>query len=266
MLLINNQMMFRNKSFTSHIITLFKCLVLLCLFWIVIQSYKKLITDGTFSSLNQSTNIIGNEFMSRYDLLINEGEKDIRSVYYRHATGPRNTSYPLISGDTYRAFADYVFDETRQDNLESVKYGDSVFVKADMFPQFFGHPYRSIKNPFVLITHNSDYYAPSDFRARLDDAKILVWYASNPDVRKHPKLVPIPIGLANTRWPGGNLDKLINAFKNHRKPWANRSILLYANFNLNSNRAQRQAAEIQNLFYHHLVMDLIVIEHGNHYY
>jgi hypothetical protein len=56
------------------------------------------------------------------------------------------------------------------------------------------------------------------------------------------KLFPIPIGLANSRWPGGNLTKLMYAFKNHRKPWANRTTLLYVNFNLNTNRVQRQAA------------------------
>ncbi len=233
----------RNKPLASYAINLFKCLVLLCLLWIILQSYKKLVVLSKINPFfNQSNVIIRSKFMSHYDLLINESEKDIRSIYYRHATTARNTSYPFISGDTYRAFADYVFDETRQDSLESVKYGDSVFVKADMFPQFFSRPYESIKNPFVLITHNSDFHAPSNFKARLEDKKIIAWYASNPDIRQHSKLIPIPIGLANTRWPGGNLNKLMYAFRNHRKPWANRTILLYANFNLNTNPGQRQAA------------------------
>ena len=234
--------MSKSKSLTSQTITLFKCLILFCLFWIILQSYKKLVL-GKFNLLFSQSNIITySKFISRYDLLINESEKDITSVYYRHATTARNSSYPFISGDTFRAFADFVFDETRQDNLESVKYGDSVFVKADMFPQFFSRPYESIKNPFVLITHNSDFPAPSYFRKRLEDKKIIAWYASNPDIRQHSKLFPIPIGLANTRWPSGNLIKLMYAFQNHRKPWANRTTFLYANFNVNTNREQRQAA------------------------
>jgi hypothetical protein len=235
-------MLAKNKSLSSQAITVFKCLVLLCLFCIILQSYKKLVVVKTNPTINQSNHIIRSKFMSRYDLLINENEKDIRSVYYRHATAARNTSYPFISGDTYRAFADFVFDETRQDNLQSVKYGDSVFVKADMFPQFFSQPYESIKHPFVLITHNSDFSAPGNFRARLEDKKIIAWYAINLDIRQHSKLFPIPIGLANTRWPSGNLTKLMYAFKNHRKPWANRTIFLYANFNLKTNPGQRKAA------------------------
>jgi hypothetical protein len=193
-------------------------------------------------NIYQSTRIIDNKLMSRYDLLINENEKDIKSVYYRYTSTNRTASYPFISGDTFRAFADHVFDETRQDNLESVKYGDSIFVKTDMLSQFFGQPYESIRNSFVLITHNSDFYAPRQFKAKLEDRKIIAWYASNPDIRNHSKLIPIPIGLANTRWPGGNLTKLMYAFKNNRKPWASRTILLYANFNLKTNVVQRQAA------------------------
>src|SRR5207302_4478737 len=133
--------------------------------------------------------------MSRHDLLIIEKTKDIKSLYYRHATSNRNSSYPFISGDTYRAFADFIFDETQEDNLAFVKYGDIVFVKADMLHYFFDQPYKSIKNPFILITHNSDFFAPSDHRDRLEDKKIIAWYASNPDLRNHSKLFPIPIGL-----------------------------------------------------------------------
>ena len=172
-------------------------------------------------------------------------KRNIKSVYYHHATADRNTSYPFISGDTYRAFADFIFDETRQDNLKSVRYGDSIFVKADMLDQFFDTPYESIQNPFVLITHNSEYYSPRHFKTKLNDEKIIVWYAANPDIRSHPKLISIPIGLANTRWPQGNLMAIMHAFRNHRKPWANRTTLLYVNFNLKTNREQRQIAVAQ---------------------
>ena len=235
------------EKFSSKSVITFKCLVLFCLVFIIFSSYINIGTNiRTNSSIsNGSSTIYNNKFMCRHKIYIEEPNKNIRSTYYRHATDERNTSYPLISGDTYRAFADFVFDETRQDDLSSVRYGDSVFVKADMFHQFFGQPYQSIKHPFVLITHNSDYSAPSDFGDRLKDEKILVWYASNPDKRNHPKLIPIPIGLANTRWPGGNLAKLMYAFENHRKPWANRTILLYANFNLNTNPGHRQKARAQ---------------------
>jgi len=180
--------------------------------------------------------------MSCHSLLINESNKNITPLYYRHATSSRNSSYPFISGDTFRAFTDFIFDETRQDNLRFVQYGDIVFVKTDMLQQFFSQPYQSIQNSFVLVTHNSDFYAPSIHRSKLEDKKIIAWYASNPDLRNHSKLFSIPIGFANTRWKGGDLNKLMYAFENHRKPWSNRTTLLYVNFNLKTNQEKRQAA------------------------
>ncbi|CAF4236812.1 unnamed protein product [Rotaria sp. Silwood2] len=174
------------------------------------------------------------------------------AIYYRHATSNRNSSYPYISGDTFRAFSDYVYDETKRDTLNSVKYGEIIFVKADMIAPFFGPPFNSIEKPFVLVTHNSDAFAPNNYQTYLSNPKILIWYASNPSIQNHTKLSPIPIGIANMRWPHGNLDKLTNAMKNHRKPWSQRTTLLYVNFNVGTNIAERvkafsQASTIENV-------------------
>ncbi len=232
----------KNKSLSSKFIIFIRFLIALCLLYIIFSSYRNLVAYKFILPKKLLDTTIDNIFISRHNLLINETNQTIVQLYYRHATTERNSSYPFISGDTFRAFADFVFDETRQDNLASVKYGDIVFVKADMFHQFFQQPYQSITNFFVLVTHNSDFYAPAGFKSKLEDKKIIAWYASNPDLGNHAKFFPIPIGLANTRWPGGNLNKLTYAFEKHRKPWLNRTTLLYVNFNLGTNRAQRQAA------------------------
>ncbi len=173
---------------------------------------------------------------------INKSDNTQILLYYRHATSARNSSYPYISGDTFRAFSDYIYDETKHDDLTLVKYGDIVFVKADMLSNFFSSPFNSIKNPFVLITHNSDYSAPNRYETHLSNSKILMWYASNPSKQNHLKLSPIPIGLANRRWPEGNLDKIIYAFQNYRKSWSQRTSLLYVNFNIHTNKNQREKA------------------------
>jgi hypothetical protein len=172
-------------------------------------------------------------------------------LYYRQVISGRNSSYPYISGDTFRGFSDYVLDETRQDNLSSIKYGDVVFVKADMLSLLFNPLFTSIRNPFVLITHNSDVSAPMAYKKYLSHSKILMWYASNPSEENHRKLTPIPIGLANKRWSHGDVDKFTYAFKNYRKPWSQRTMLLYANFEISTNRVQRekalsQASKIEN--------------------
>lgn len=176
---------------------------------------------------------------------IHETDPKRIALYYRHASSARNSSYPYISGDTFRAMADFVFDETKRDDLQKVQYGDIVFVKADMFAAFFPSAFDSIRNPFVLVTHNSDFAAPAQHQSFLSDEKILHWFASNPSVRNVQKLSPIPIGLANTRWPHGDLQRLTNASQHVRKPWSSRTMLLYVNFAIGTNPVERQKARDQ---------------------
>ena len=169
------------------------------------------------------------------------------SIYYRHATSSRNSSYPYISGDTFRAFSDYIYDETRKDQLNSVQFGEIIFIKTDLLSMFFSSPFESIRKPFVLVSYNSDLSAPNKYKSRLSDPKILKWYASNPSMQNHSKLIPIPIGLANRRWPEGNLDKIAYAFQNYRKPWSQRTSFLYVNFNIQNNKIIREKAMSQAL-------------------
>jgi len=178
---------------------------------------------------------------------MNENDNVNISLFYRQATSDRNCSYPYISGDTFRAFSNYVFDETRQDKLDSIKYGDTIFVKADRLSQFFTYKFDNIQQPFVLITHNSDASAPNEYAIHLSNPKILQWYTSNPSQNNHSKLSPIPIGLANIRWEHGNLDKVKYAFKNHRKPWSQRTTLLYVNFDIETNKIERNKSMLQAL-------------------
>ncbi|CAF1295529.1 unnamed protein product [Adineta steineri] len=121
-----------------------------------------------------------------------------------------------------------------------------------MLPRFFGSRFISIREPFVLITHNSDGSAPGRYVRYLSNPKILHWYASNLNQKNLQKIFPIPIGLANTRWGHGDLDKISFALKNHRKPWSQRTTFLYVNFAIDTNIDQRtkaitQASTIKNV-------------------
>ena len=226
---------FKTGSSGRKLIVFFSFIALYFSYKSVTKVTKALIYDLDMSQI----------YVSQHRLLIDEGGRNISSSYYRHATSYRNSSYPFISGDTFRAFSDYIFDEGRRDNLQSVRYGDIVFVKADMFHQFFGGPYKSINNYFVLVTHNSDASAPREYASKLEDEKIIAWYASNPDIQNHSKVFPIPIGLANTRWSHGKLNRFMHGFRRFRKPWENRTTLLYVNFGINTNPDQRRAASSQ---------------------
>lgn len=141
----------------------------------------------------------------------------------------KETSFPYLSGNTFRYFCKHIFDERNQNlDAKSVKRGEAIFVKTDMLPRFFSEVHPLIKQPYILISHNSDHGAPGVSGAYLDDPKILAWFAQNVEL-KHEKLHPIPIGIANQCWQHGDVSLLRE--KRKRYPFLQeRSLLLYLNF------------------------------------
>lgn len=138
----------------------------------------------------------------------------------------RNSSAPFISGDTFRAACDFIYDETTKEiNYKNVGYGSTFFVKTDYIAEFFRHVHPHIRYPYVLVTHNSDFGAPGACRKFLNDPKLLAWYGQNVEL-SHPKLHPIPIGIANQCWLHGNVDLL----KQVQELSVMKSHLLYLNF------------------------------------
>ena len=144
---------------------------------------------------------------------------------------PRQTSYPFITGNTLRAHAIHIFDETSpQLDPALVKLGDVIFVKTDKeyLEHFFKKIHPAIRKKYILITHNSDCAAPGSFARHLDEPKLAAWFAQNIDNTKHAKLFAIPIGIANSHWPHGD----VAAFKYARKRLLHckRDIFCYVNF------------------------------------
>lgn len=152
----------------------------------------------------------------------------------------RISSYPFVSGDTFRAFADHILDETGITFcLDNIQKGDIIFVKTDFLSFFFSEIHPRIKYPYILITHNSDYTVPQHFAHYLDDPKLFAWFGQNID-RQHPKLFPIPIGLANHYWPHGKFQFI----KELQKQLENKSktIFLYINYDTSTSNQRKNAA------------------------
>jgi hypothetical protein len=166
----------------------------------------------------------------------------------------RSSSYPFISGDTFRAIADHIVDETHQPFFpEKVKPGDIIFLKTDMDypPHFFKTLHPQIKSPYILLTHNGDAspifltaidHPPQgyNFGDYLNDPRIIVWFAQNIDI-EHPKLRPLPLGIANTYWEHGNV-KAFNKAASSLKPLEKRLPRIYVNFSVTTNKSERKHA------------------------
>lgn len=158
------------------------------------------------------------------------------SVRARHV----QSSSPYLSGDTFRAMCDLFYDEVSSDfDPKKVVPGDCIFVKTDMLDGFFAtkHPY--IESPYVIVSHNADHPAPGPGLIYLDDPKIVAWFAQNAEI-VHPKLHPIPIGIANIMWYHGSVSILENCRKIIEE--VPRSKWLYMNFSISTSPQERQTA------------------------
>jgi hypothetical protein len=157
----------------------------------------------------------------------------------------RKACLPFVSGDGFRAYADFVFDELQCTlDPEKVAAGDTIFVKTDYIGTFFLSFHHRIKNPYILITHNSDYGVPQIWAPYLNDPKLIAWFGMNVENYSHPKLHPIPIGIANYEWAHGNGDTVQRAIQNRPA----KSHLVYYNISVGTYPVERGL--VQRLFSH----------------
>lgn len=99
----------------------------------------------------------------------------------------------------------------------------------------FSKKLQHFKNPFTLITHNSDFnLLESDpvIQKILSSDKLVCWWGQNLCFI-HEKMRFLPIGLANTMWDHGKVENfMIDSTK--------KSENIYFNFNIYTNREKRE--------------------------
>jgi hypothetical protein len=160
---------------------------------------------------------------------------------------PTSFNDPFISPDTFRSLANHIIEVNAEElDPDSVKAYDIIYFKPEYAPYFFSTYHPRIQNPYILITHDSDYspvYIRScdclrfniDLTPYLDDPKLIAWFAVNVDY-VHPKLIHLPLGIAKKTHPSGYGDrKIIRHALKDIPPLENRSKKIYANFALNTN-------------------------------
>ncbi|MEM7561422.1 MAG: hypothetical protein AAF353_00090 [Pseudomonadota bacterium] len=81
----------------------------------------------------------------------------------------------------------------------SVEAGDLIWVRASLIESFVDHILPEIRQPFVMVTGDSDDSIPSqcsDAATRLlNSPKLLHWFTQNYDGTASRKLSPLPIGI-----------------------------------------------------------------------
>jgi hypothetical protein len=122
---------------------------------------------------------------------------------------------------------------------EGIRNAKILFVYTHLLDLFLQHVFPLLENPFVLVTHNSDHGILERHRQYLDNDKIIKWFAQNADI-VHQKLVPLPIGIANSQWSHGNL-ALFDKIRNENNQKTN---LVYKNFDVNTSHCNRYHVEV----------------------
>jgi hypothetical protein len=143
-------------------------------------------------------------------------------------------SFNFITGNNFKQKSHYYLDEFGFGIIKKPAKDEIIifFVKTDYIDVFFNR-YKPNTN-FILITHNSDYHITKNHLNYLNDDFLVKWFAQNVDVN-HPKLFSIPIGIANEKWPHGDVKILENVINENIK----KNKLIYSNFNIHTNINER---------------------------
>jgi len=117
--------------------------------------------------------------------------------------------------------------------------GPAVYLATDDVARFSEDVWPGLPGSgHVLITHNSDEAVDRRYVVLLNDPRLRCWYAQNAEIQ-HPKLVPLPIGIANAEWAHGDLDVLYEAIASSQS--RRKTELLHARFNLSTHPSRRRA-------------------------
>ena len=106
----------------------------------------------------------------------------------------RHSHYPVITGDTFRAACDFIFDETRLSlDTHEVKPGDTIFVGMRYINYFFNKVFPHIEKPFILVTANGNGTIDQRYLQYVQNPKLYAWFGRNITL-KHPKICLFPLG------------------------------------------------------------------------
>jgi hypothetical protein len=123
------------------------------------------------------------------------------------------------------------YDELDDRALDRVAAARVIFVYSHELDPFLERVWPHLDGgPYVLISHNSDYGLDASRLPWVDAAgdRLRGWFAQNLEVR-HPKLSPLPIGIANSMWRHGDVATLHRAMR--RQVGRPREAALFAGFN-----------------------------------
>lgn len=96
----------------------------------------------------------------------------------------------------------------------------------------------NITTKFNIIFHNSDGSFNKEHKILLSIPNLKTIYTQNLSINPEERIIPLPIGIANSMWPHGNLDIWKHILESNNL--VNKPNYIYFNFNIKTNSFKRQ--------------------------
>jgi hypothetical protein len=133
-----------------------------------------------------------------------------------------------------------VYIDTITDKYNNPK---KIFIFTDLIYHYFNYLVKILQffqNDFCLVIHNSDYNFTNQYISIFTYVpKLKRIYTQNMDII-HPYVVPIPIGLANSRWEHGNLEIVLETINKIEKKEIIKNNNIYFQFSINTAKQIRE--------------------------
>ena len=96
----------------------------------------------------------------------------------------------------------------------------------------------NISTKFNIIFHNSDGVFKKEHKSLLQISNLKKIYTQNLSIEPEERIIPLPIGIANSMWSHGNFNIWKQILKNNNL--INKPNFIYFNFNISTNTVKRK--------------------------
>mgnify|MGYP001196685704 CR=1 FL=1 len=120
-------------------------------------------------------------------------------LFERYPNFYRPPHKEYISYDTYRSFADHIYDESTTFNPNNVKEGDIVFLNGRFIDNYLKIQNLKIKNSYSLIICGSNFVVDEMYSKILIQKNINHIFSNNLTIEKNDLFTFIPFGIKDKR-------------------------------------------------------------------
>lgn len=162
-----------------------------------------------------------------FDYISGEKIQELAQLYIGYENDFSYNPYIYNNNNNNRILIDTLQSIDTYDNPKIVYINShNINILKDIIYKF--------KNPFILISHNSDNGLDESHLNIIENNLIIHWYAQNTNII-HPKVSYLPIGLQNRMWNANNMEIIEKVLFN-----TNKLYLIFFNFSISTSIIKRE--------------------------